>query len=108
MKKLYLDDVRTTPKGWDRAHTAQECVDLLSTQEYEYVSLDHDLGEDKPTGHDVLVWLEEAVAGNKTFKVPTVFIHTSNPAGRQRMVQALQSIWKLKDDKDTNNVGSSQ
>lgn len=107
MKKLYLDDVRDTPKGWDRVRTAQECVDLLATQKYDYISLDHDLGEEQPTGYDVLKWLEEAVAGNKEFKIPTIFIHTDNPVGRQNMVRALQSIWRLKDDKNTNNVRPS-
>ena len=108
MRKLYLDDVRPTPKGWERVHSAQECIDVLIMQEHDYVSLDHDLGEGQPTGYDVLAWLEQVVAQDKNFKVPTIFIHTDNPVGRQRMVQALQSIWRWKNDENTDNVRSAQ
>jgi hypothetical protein len=107
MKKLYLDDVRSTPKGWEHVHTAKECVEELATQQYDAVSLDHDLGEDQPTGYDVLVWLEETVHQHKDFKIPAIFIHTDNPVGRQRMVQALEKIWRIRNE-DTNNVGPAQ
>jgi CheY-like chemotaxis protein len=108
MKKLYLDDLRDTPKGWDRVHTAQECVEALATQQYDTVSLDHDLGENQLTGYDVLAWLEETVQQHKDFRIPTIFIHTDNPVGRIRMVQALQSIWRIRDGQNTNNVGPTQ
>ena len=107
MKKLYLDDLRDTPKGWDRAHTAQECVEALATQEYDTVSLDHDLGDKQLTGYDVLTWLEETVQQHKDFRIPTIFIHTDNPAGRIRMVQALESIWRIR-NASTDNVGPTQ
>jgi len=107
MKKLYLDDMRDTPKGWDRVHTAQECVDAITTQQYDTVSLDHDLGENQPTGYEVLVWLEEVVYKYKDFKIPTVFIHTDNPVGRARMVQALEKIWVIRNE-NTDNVGPAQ
>jgi hypothetical protein len=107
MKKLYLDDVRDTPKEWDRAYTAQECVNLLATQQYDVVSLDHDLGDAQPTGYDVLVWLEEVVHKHRNFKIPTVFIHSDNPVGRERMVAALEKIWKIRNE-TSNNVGPSQ
>lgn len=107
MKKLYLDDMRDTPKGWDRAHTAQECVEALATQKYDTVSLDHDLGDKQPTGYDVLVWIEETIQEHKDFKIPTIFIHTDNPVGRIRMVQALESIWRIRNE-TTDNVGPTQ
>jgi len=107
MKKLFLDDIRTTPKGWERVHTAQECVNEISTQQYDYVSLDHDLGENQPTGYDVLKWLEEVVHTHKEFKIPTIFIHTDNPVGRERMVKALESIWRIRNE-TSNNVGPAQ
>jgi hypothetical protein len=107
-KKLYLDDIRNAPKGWDRVHTAKECVEALATQQYDTISLDHDLGEDQPTGYDVLAWLEETVQQHKDFRIPTVFIHTDNPVGRIRMVQALQSIWRIRNGKNANNVGPTQ
>lgn len=102
-KKLYLDDMRDAPKGWDRVHTAKECVEVLATQQYDTISLDHDLGEDQPTGYDVLVWIEETIQQHKEFKIPTIFIHTDNPVGRIRMVQALQNIWRIKNE-NTGNV----
>ena len=96
--------MRDSPKGWERVHTAQECVNALITQKYDTVSLDHDLGENQLTGYDVLAWLEETVQEHKDFKIPTIFIHTDNPVGRIRMVQALESIRRIR-NASTNNVG---
>lgn len=88
--RVYLDDIRMEPKGWVRAYTAEEAIDLLKTGKVEALSLDHDLGAAK-TGYDVLLWIEEQVytAG---FTSPSLTIHSANPVGVQKMKQAIESI----------------
>lgn len=41
--KVYLDDVRACPVGWELVKTADECIAKLETGRVEYLSLDHDL-----------------------------------------------------------------
>ena len=44
--KLYLDDLRTTPEGFERVYSYEEFVAYL--QHYglpDFISFDHDLGE---------------------------------------------------------------
>lgn len=41
--KLYVDDLREAPPGWVLVRTITEAQRILSTQEVEAVSLDHDV-----------------------------------------------------------------
>jgi hypothetical protein len=94
--KVYLDDVRPAPDGWVLVMTAWEAIAALESGGVTHVSLDHDLGDDDAfgTGHDVLVWIEEAVA-LRGFVPPEIAIHSANVVGRQRMLQAIESIRRL-------------
>jgi len=90
--KVYLDDERPIPSGWTGCRWPDEVVALLRTGQVTHLSLDHDLGDDaRGTGHDVLVWLEEAVLCDG-FDPPVLLIHTANPAAHLRMQQAVDSI----------------
>ncbi|BCQ30090.1 hypothetical protein NK8_82810 (plasmid) [Caballeronia sp. NK8] len=61
--KAYLDDLRETPPGWIRVYWPDEAIRLLEAGIVEEIGLDHDLGNDeRGTGYDVIVWMEEAVA----------------------------------------------
>lgn len=94
---IWLDDTRTSPFGWYRAHTFNECVFLLNKHKSNVssISLDHDLGNDTlfGNGYNVLLYLEELSFNNKWDYVPDVItIHTQNNVGRQRMIASLHSI----------------
>lgn len=92
--KVYLDDERSTPKGWIGVQWPDQAIKLLQTGEVTHISLDHDLGDDRRgTGYDVLLWLEEAVF-DRRIELPVVTIHTANPSARQRMMLALHAIQK--------------
>jgi len=92
MTKVFLDDVRITPEGWVRVFWPDEAIALLKTGEVTHLSLDHDLGdEQRGTGYDVLLWIEEAVAVDG-FKAPEITVHSANPAARQRMEAAIAAI----------------
>ena len=93
--KIYLDDLRPTPEGWARCYWPDEVIELLKTGQVEEVSLDHDLGDDdKGTGYDVLLWLEEAVH-NSFRPIPKINIHSSNSSAKSKMEAALRAIEKL-------------
>jgi len=87
--KLYVDDVRQCPEGWDLALNFHQAITMLEATEYAEVSLDHDLGSyygnKEMTGRDILNWLIMVkIQGGYT--PPIVHVHSSNPAGRDTMV----------------------
>ena len=93
--KVYLDDERTTPDGWVRVYWPEEAIALLETGEVVEISLDHDLGDDdRGTGYDVVLWIEEAVATNG-FCPPHIRVHSANPSARQKMELGIQNIQRL-------------
>jgi hypothetical protein len=92
--KVFLDDERAAPEGWTPVRWPEEAIALLETGEVEAISLDHDLGDDRRTGYDVLLWIEEAVA-TRGFAPPQITVHSANPAARQRMGLAVESIRHL-------------
>lgn len=90
--KIYLDDERIAPAGWTQVRWPDEVIELLKTGKVTELSLDHDLGNDeRGTGYDILLWLEEQVVCND-FIPPVIHIHTANPAARIRMEGAIRSI----------------
>lgn len=97
--KLYLDDERPTPSGWERAYIAPEAIELLKTGKVTHLSLDHDLGpEEAGTGYDVCLWVEEQVFDrgfdfDNPFIPPVMTVHSANPVGRQRMESAIKWIY---------------
>lgn len=93
---LWLDDERNPPEGWIWVKTELEAIAALRRDEYEVISLDHDLGEGG-TGYSVLLYLEAEVYRNHSFKCPEIRVHSANPVGRQRMLQAIGSIKRIID-----------
>ena len=90
--KLWLDDIREAPEGWERATTIGEAKLILAIfGGADEVSLDHDLGEsdEGQTGYDFLMW---CIANDKV--PPIVKFHTMNPVGKKRMEQALENYYK--------------
>jgi len=95
--------------------TAEECIQLLDTDLWDMLCLDHDLGgqvfvpSGPGTGYEVACWLEE-----HPDVMPTeVILHSLNPAGRQKMKQALPNArevpfcWELMEynsDMDAINI----
>ena len=93
--KVFLDDIRPTPPGWERAYWPEEAIELLKTGQVTELSLDHDLGDDQHgTGYDVLLWMEEQTA-LYGFKPPLIKLHTKNSSAEQKMMAAVIAIKKL-------------
>lgn len=93
--RVYLDDERQTPHGWQRVYWPDEAIALLETGEVLEISLDHDLGDDvRGTGYDVVLWIEEAVA-LRGFKPPRMRVHSANSSARAKMEAGIRSIERL-------------
>jgi hypothetical protein len=93
--KVYLDDERNTPEGWTRVYWPDEAISLLEAGGVTEISLDHDLGDDeRGTGYDVVLWLEEAVA-LRDFNPPMISVHSANSSARQKMEAGIAAIHRL-------------
>jgi len=59
--KIWLDDIRKAPAGWEYILWPAGVIELLKKGDVTHLSLDHDLGDDeRGTGYDVLLWIEQA------------------------------------------------
>jgi len=93
--KVFLDDLRPAPEGWNRVYWPDEAIALLETGDVEELSLDHDLGDDlRGTGYDVLVWIEEAVA-LREFEPPRMSVHSANPTAALRVQEGIAAILRI-------------
>ena len=97
--KLYLDDEREAPEGWVRVRWPEEAIELLKTGQVTDLSLDHDLGDDeRGTGYDVVLWIEEAVATGG-FVPPRIVVHSANPPARAKMEAGVERIRRFVEEK---------
>lgn len=101
--KLYVDDLRKCPEGWELARTNTEAIRLLSTGYVEEISIDHDIcvpnvefiaeGVKKrlqigqETFQPVVYYI---IAMNPEFRPKTVTMHTANVDAGVRMVHMLK------------------
>ena len=93
--RLYLDDERTAPAGWTQARWPEEVIAALQSETVTELSLDHDLGDDdRGTGYDVLLWIEEQVA-RYGFRPPRLAVHSANVSARRKMELAIAAIERL-------------
>ena len=93
--RVFLDDERAAPDGWVRVYWPAEAIALLETGKVLELSLDHDLGDDeRGTGYDVVLWIEEAVA-LRSFMPPKIIVHSANPSAREKMLAGIRSIEAL-------------
>lgn len=98
---IFLDDVRNPPSDhWIVVRTAGAAYEAILKGNKEdremVVSLDHDLGEDIPTGYDLLNWLEKDIATDQSFRPNIAFqIHSANPVGRDNMARAIGAIERM-------------
>ena len=103
--KLFVDDMRNEPNNdWIIAREITQAIKLLATQNITAVSLDHDIAIQRwvpnnrikidlmTENYTAVAWYIAAMS--KAIRPKTVFIHTSNPLGREHIE------WILKDKVD--------
>jgi len=94
--KIWLDDLRPAPQGYESVKSVNEAICLILEAEkggetIEVIDLDHDLGDYYPDGGDaikLLDWLAERA----TFY--PLEIHTANPVGRANMERMIARYWE--------------
>ena len=106
--KLWVDDARPAPQGWESASNYGEAVGILADGQVAEISLDYDLNleavattpcgisiatsnDDAPTGYDVALWIEDAVS-NGRIPAPTMSCHSTNPAGKQLILKVIKRM----------------
>jgi len=93
--KVWLDDMRPAPEGWQHVLWPQEAILLLKKGEASHISLGHDLGDDaRGTGYDVLLWIEQSTMLSG-FRPPAIFIHSANVSAKQKMLAAIAKIVRI-------------
>jgi hypothetical protein len=107
MKGLFLDDERypndvywTSPYpngiSWKLARNYDEFEALISTNEYDLISFDHDLGETSKTGYDCVKLLVEMFLSEQLSKYPEVVVHSMNPVGAKNIRNYWESFLKYR------------
>ncbi len=94
--RVFLDDTRPAPPGFVLVKSASDAIDLLKTDRVSFLSLDHDLGEEK-SGYDVINWLEEQVVAG-ILDVPILTVHSANSPGRENINRAIAAINRRSED----------
>ena len=90
--RLYVDDQRPAPAGWELAKTMAEAIDILRTGEGTELSLDYDLGDPgRGNGLQVLKWLESAITRGQ-IRLPRMSAHSGSPLGRRRLEAQIESM----------------
>ena len=90
--KLFVDDIRACPEGWEVARTVTDAIRILATQTVEVVSLDHDIscrlimGQEHVSDEtfEGVAWYIAAMPQR-----PEVEIHTGNQGAGQRMADIM-------------------
>lgn len=96
MRKLFVDDERDFPDGWDIARNYEDAITLLKLVDYAEISLDHDIASydatgKEWTGYDILCVLEQyRMVYNK--KIPYIFVHTANAAVAAMMQKVADKL----------------
>lgn len=93
--KLFVDDIRIAPAGWEHIHSVNEAIGtiILEYDEIEVISLDHDAGDYGPPDYiKILDWAEEVYGSD--FK-PAIRLHSANPIGVANMRRIIErNGWK--------------
>jgi len=96
--KLWVDDIRPAPEGWELADDFFKAKVALIMQEYDEVSLDHDLGifidGKEYTGYDVALFLLDRAIDGK-YIPPKITSHSANPIGRKKILDVVGDIAKV-------------
>lgn len=102
---LFLDDERfpKIEENFVIARNFNEAVELVRARGCpSFISFDHDLGDNSPTGKDFANWLIESDL-NGEINLPDDFkfhVHSANPVGRDNIISILNSYLLFK--KGTN------
>jgi len=99
MLKIFVDDVRDPPDdSWTLVRTYDDAINFITINEWDIISLDHDLGDTHHIDNAHLVQfplrertgymlLEHIVGMQEEYglKVGKVLVHSANPVAQEKM-----------------------
>lgn len=91
---LFLDDIRKAPSSkWIVIRDPEIMIDVIlgNWTNIRSISLDHDLGH-RLTGYDVMREIERTAYETDTPVMFTIYVHSSNPVGRERILATIRSM----------------
>ena len=86
--KLFLDDIRSIPSGYEGVRSYEECIRFMKNNKGKIneISLDYDLDEIR-NGYNVCEW----IVNNKFFEnIEEINIHSSDERNVKRMIVYLR------------------
>jgi hypothetical protein len=92
--KLWLDDIRPCPDGYQHAHAVNEAIKLLEAYGCDYASLDHDLGdyaEDGGDGFKLVLWMAE----HGRWPTQGIRVDSANAPGMKRMLADIDHSGRM-------------
>ena len=93
--KIWLDDIRPAPHGYELVKSVEEAKALIEQAEaegstIEVLDLDHDMGDYAQFGGDAIKLLYYLIEEEKFYPVK---LHTANPVGRANMQAMIDRYW---------------
>lgn len=101
MNSMYLDDERNpkTNRNWTIIRSVKEAKEYVNLHGIpNYISFDHDLGENTDTGYDFAKWLVHCDMSG-LHKFPSIFefnVHSANPVGSVNIRSLISSYLRFK------------
>lgn len=102
---LFIDDERYPPRNDEREWViARDMEDVMMCLRIHgmpgYISFDHDLGDNTPTGYEIAKFLVDLdMNGEDDFKLPEEFdfyVHSQNPVGMKNIQLYLRNYLKFR------------
>jgi hypothetical protein len=97
--KLFVDDIRPAPEGWQQARTVTEAIRFLEMfgSEVDEISLDHDIsyavevaGTQRPfPSPENFTAVARYIKVYDNVPMPKVTIHSANPVGAEELRKIL-------------------
>ncbi len=99
--RIFLDDERFPPddgREWIIARSFDDVLELTANGLIDYISFDHDLGDNVPTGMDVCKWLVEQDMNYAVLDPNfTFYVHSQNPLGAENIRSYLDQYLRARE-----------
>lgn len=99
--RIFIDDERFPPNDgndWIVVRNKKDFFRVVASQRFpDFISFDHDLGEDEPTGFDIVKEFIEMDLDNDIIpKNFAWYTHSQNPIGKQNIDGMLNNYLDMK------------
>jgi hypothetical protein len=95
--RLFLDDIRNPEMVGAEpssriARNFRAAIEIIEREGLpEHIYLDHDLGEDEPTGYDLVQYIINEYLLPTRSRFPSFSVHSANPVGRRNIEGLIAS-----------------